>query len=111
MFIRAWTGQHLHLGNWATSRVEGTHASLTKHIASTDDVLCVFERIKCELIMEHQKLLSDLSEDKIKALTFCFNYLYSKISQKVSRYSLRLIYDQASIAKKSYLQSPFIFLH
>ena len=106
MFIRAWTGQHLHLGNWVTSRVEGTHASLTKHIALTDDVLCVSERIKCELIMEHQKLLSDLSEDKIKALTFCFNYLYSKVSRKVSQCSLHLIYDQASIAKRATSEAP-----
>jgi hypothetical protein len=28
MFIRAWIGQYLHLGNWATSRVEGSHAIL-----------------------------------------------------------------------------------
>jgi hypothetical protein len=46
MFIRAWVGQYLYLGNWATSRVEGSYAILKKHIgASTGDILFVFERI------------------------------------------------------------------
>lgn len=44
MFVRAWIGQYLHLGNWATSRVEGSHAFLKKYIgASMGDMLFVFE--------------------------------------------------------------------
>ena len=45
-FIVAWTQQYLHLGNSATSRVEGSHAFLKKHIgAASGDMLTVFERI------------------------------------------------------------------
>jgi hypothetical protein len=64
MFIRAWIGQYLHLGNWATSRVEGSHAILKKHIVtSIGDILFVFERINNALEAQHQTLLSDLAED------------------------------------------------
>ena len=45
-FIVAYTQKYLHLGNSATSRVEGSHAFLKKHIgASIVDMLLVFERI------------------------------------------------------------------
>jgi hypothetical protein len=46
MFIRAWVGQYLYLGNWATSRVEGSYAFLKKYIGGlTGNILFVFERI------------------------------------------------------------------
>ena len=56
-FIVAWTQQCLHLGNSATSRVEGSHAFLKKHIgASTGDMLIVFERISQALQAQHTTL-------------------------------------------------------
>src|ERR1700709_2245772 len=56
-FIVAWTQQYLHLGNSATSRVEGSHAFLKKHIgASTGDMLLVFERISQALQAQHNTL-------------------------------------------------------
>lgn len=107
MFIRAWIGQYLHLGNWATSRVEGSHAILKKHIgASTGDILFVFERINNALEAQHYNLSSDLAEDQIKALNFCSHFLYSNITKRTSRYSLRLIYKQASIAKRATPEAP-----
>jgi histone-lysine N-methyltransferase SETD2 len=107
MFVRAWIGQYLHLGNWATSRVEGSHAVLKKHIgSSTGDVLFVFERINNALEAQHQILQSDLAEDQIKALNFCSHFLYSNITKRTSRYSLRIISEQASIAKRATPEAP-----
>jgi hypothetical protein len=92
MFIRAWIGQYLHLGNWATSRVEGSHAMLKKYIGgSTGNILFVFERINNALEAQHYTLSSDLAEDQIKTLNFCSHFLYSHIIKRTSRYSLRLI--------------------
>jgi histone-lysine N-methyltransferase SETD2 len=48
MFIRAWIGQYLHLGNWATSRFEGSHAILKKHIGHQQVIYSLFLN---ELIM------------------------------------------------------------
>jgi hypothetical protein len=46
MFIRAWVGQYLYLGNWVTSRVEGSYVILKKYIGVLiGDILFVFERI------------------------------------------------------------------
>jgi hypothetical protein len=107
MFIRAWIGQYLHLGNWATSRVEGSHAILKQYIgASTGDILFVFERINNALQDQHYALSSNLAEDRIKTLNFCSHYLYSNISKRTSRYSLRLISEQASIAKRATPEAP-----
>jgi hypothetical protein len=107
MFIRAWIGQYLHLGNWATSRVEGSHAFLKKYIgASTGDMLFVFERITNAIQAQHYALLSDLTEDQIKTLNICSHFLYSNIRKRTSRYSLRLISEQASIAKRATPEAP-----
>jgi hypothetical protein len=107
MFIRAWVGQYLHLSNWATSRVEGSHAILKKHIgASTGDILFVFERINNALEAQHYTLSSDLAEDQIKTLNFCSHFLYSNITKRTSRYSISLIYNQATIAKRATPEAP-----
>jgi hypothetical protein len=85
MFIRAWVGQYLHFGNWATSRVEGSYAILKKHIGtSTGDILFVFERINNSLEAQHYTLLSDLTENRIKTLNFCSHFLYSNITKRTS---------------------------
>jgi hypothetical protein len=107
MFIRAWVGQYLHLGNWATSRVEGSYAIVKQYIgASTGDILFVFERIKNALQDQHYTLSSDLAEDRIKTLNFCAHFLYSNITKRTSRYSIRLISEQASIAKRATPEAP-----
>jgi hypothetical protein len=109
MFIRAWVGQYLHIRNWATSRVEGSHAFLKKHIGgSTGNMLFVFERINNALEAQHYTLSSNLAEDKIKTLNFCSHFLYSNITKRTSRYSLRLIAEQASIAKRATLEAPLL---
>jgi hypothetical protein len=107
MFIRAWVGQYLHFGNWATSRVEGSHAILKKYIGgSTGDILFVFERINNALEAQHYNLSSDLAEDRIKTLNFCSHFLYSNITKRTSRYSISLISNQASIAKRATPEAP-----
>lgn len=107
MFIRAWVGQYLHLGNWATSRVEGSHAFLKKYIGgSSGDMLHVFERINNALQAQYQRLESDLAEDKIKRLNFCSHFLYSNIIKRTSRYSISLISNQAAIAKRATPEAP-----
>jgi hypothetical protein len=43
-FVDAWTQQHLHLGNSATSRVEGAHSRLNSYLqVLTGDLLTVFK--------------------------------------------------------------------
>jgi hypothetical protein len=107
LFIRAWIGQYCYLGNWATSRVEGSHAIVKQYIGgSTGDILFVFERINNALEAQHYTLSSDLAEDKIKTLNFCSHFLYSNITKRTSRYSISLISNQATIAKRATPEAP-----
>jgi hypothetical protein len=66
----------------------------------------VFKRINNALEAQHNSLLCDIAEDKIKTLNFCSHFLYSNITKRISRYSLRLIAEQASTAKRATLEAP-----
>lgn len=101
-FIVAWTQQCLHLGNSATSRVEGSHALLKKHIgASTGDMLIVFERISQALQTQHATLEYDFRRDQIERPVVTLHQLYTNIVIRTSRYSIRLIGEQVTKARRA----------
>lgn len=101
-FIVAWTQQYLHLGNSATSRVEGSHAFLKKHIgASSGDMLIVFERISQVLQAQHATLEHDFKRDQIERPVVSLHQLYANIVTRTSRYSIRLISEQVTKAKRA----------
>jgi hypothetical protein len=101
-FIVAWTQQCLHLGNSATSRVEGSHAFLKKYIgASTGDMLIVFERISQALQAQHTTLGHDFARDQIERPIASLQPVYTNIVNRTSRYSLRLISEQVSKARRA----------
>ena len=101
-FIVAWTQQYLHLGNSATSRVEGSHAFLKKHIgASTGDMLIVFERISQALQAQHTTLEYDFARDQIERLVVPLHQFYTNIVTRASRYSIRLISEQVTKARRA----------
>lgn len=106
-FIVAWTQQYLHLGNSATSRVEGSHAFLKKHIgASTGDMLIVFERISQALQAQHTTLQHDFARDQIERPGVSLHPFYTNIATRTSRYSIRLISEQVTKAKRATKIAP-----
>ena len=106
-FIVAWTQQYLHLGNSATSRVEGSHAFLKKHIgASTGDMLIVFERISQALQAQHTTLQHDFARDQIERPVVSLHPFYTNIATRTSRYSIRLISEQVTKAKRATKIAP-----
>ena len=101
-FIVAWTQQYLHLGNSATSRVEGSHAFLKKHIgASSGDILMVFERISQALQGQHTTLEYYFTRDQIERQVVPSYQLYTHIMTRTSRYSIRRISEQVILANWS----------
>lgn len=101
-FIVAWTRQFFHIGNSATTRVEGSHAFLKKHIgASTGDMLLVFERISQALQAQHATLQYDLTRDQIERLVVPSQEIYINIMTRTSRYSIQRISEQVSKAKRA----------
>jgi hypothetical protein len=106
-FIRCWTNQHFHLGNSATSRVEGSHAFIKKYIlSSTGDILTVWNRINHALNSQIDTLIREVKEDQLNSLIFCQSFLYSNINKKTSRYSLNLIHNQVDITKRATPNTP-----
>ena len=106
-FIVAWTQQYLHLGNSATSRVEGSHGFLKKHIgASTGDMLIVFERILQALQTQHATLEYDFRRDQIERPVTTFHQIYTKVVTRTSRYSIRLISEQVTKARRATSLAP-----
>lgn len=102
MFVTAWTRQYLHLGNVATSRVEGSHAALKHYIMGpSGDILLVWERIDEAIKAQLDALTSELAINKIETLTYCSQQLYSEIKRRASRYSINLVKDQADKAKRA----------
>lgn len=105
--IRCWTNQHFHIGDSATSRVEGSHAFIKKYIqSSTGDILTVWSRISHALHCQINTLIREIKEYQLHQLIFCQSFLYSKINRKTSRYSLNLIYDQVNKAKRATPLAP-----
>jgi hypothetical protein len=105
--IRCWTNQHFHIGNSATSRVEGSHAFIKKYIqTSTGDILTVWSRISHALNCQINTLIREVKEDQLQQLIFCQSFLYSNINRRTSRYSLNLIHNQADIAKRATPLAP-----
>lgn len=101
-FIVAWTQQYLHLGNSATSQVEGSHAFLKKHIgASSGDMLIVFERISQALQTQHATLEYNLKRDQIERPVISSHQIYTNIVTRTSQYSIRLISEQVTKAKRA----------
>ena len=106
-FVKAYTGHIMHLGNAATSRAEGAHAFLKKHIGGrAGDILSIFTSISSAIRSQLDHLRSDQAADDIFTLYYCRKGLYRLINAQISRYSLNLIRKQHIIAWRATPDAP-----
>jgi hypothetical protein len=106
-FVIAWTRQHLHLGNGATSRVEGSHSFIKKHIGSSSgDMLIVFEQVKHGIKTQIDILKLDIARDRLENPLTTSQSIYSKITTRVTRHAIKLIGQQLYKAKMATERSP-----
>lgn len=107
IFIRAWTGHIMRLGNAAISQAEGAHAFLKKHIGGrAGDMLSIFNSISSAVISQLDQLRSNKEADDIYTLLFCRKPLYQAIEKHMSRYSLTRIKEQHQKAWKATQDAP-----
>ena len=107
MFIRAYTGHVMHLGNAATSRAEGAHAFLKKHIGGrAGDMLSIFYSVSSAVLSQIDHIRSNERADDIYTLLFSKKPLYRLIEKHISRYSLTLINKQHQIAGRATTEAP-----
>ena len=106
-FVVAWTRQHLHLGNAATSRVEGSHAFIKKHIGSSSgSMLIVFEQVKRAIQTQIDILKLDVARDRLENPLVTSHPIYSKVTTQITRYAIKLIEQQFQKARSATERSP-----
>ena len=94
-FVRAYTNHNLHLGNVASSRVEGAHAALKKCLGgSTGNLYIVFESMEAKLNEQHIAASKKLS-DELQLVPNRLNIpLFEQVVKKISSYALGKVYEQ-----------------
>jgi len=95
MFMKVYTGRIMHFGNAATSRAEGAHSFLKKHIGGrAGDLLAVFYSISNAIGFQIDRVRSHTRGDDIHTLVFTQKWLYQVVKKHITRYRLRLINGQ-----------------
>ena len=94
-FVVAWTRKWLHLGNVATSRVEGAHAVMKRWIgSSTADILTVFEMVEKSIISQENAIDVGPAQDRIFTSLFANEDLFANLVRRVSRHATALLVEQ-----------------
>ena len=105
-FVQAWTRQHRHLGNAATSRVEGAHSFMKTYIgSSTGDYLSVFSLIANGLEAQIAKIQLEIAEDLIKIPNYASGSFYAGLRCNISRHAMLLISHEDSRLRQSLLSN------
>lgn len=106
-FVSAWIDKVFHLGNTATSRVEGSHSVLKQYISVSTSHLDVVRRKIIDLI-DHQmdEYNAQLAQEKTKAHHYINIPFFSALLRKVSEYALRRIHNEYIKAKIACIDHP-----
>ena len=108
-FVVAWTRKWLHLGNAATSRVEGAHATMKRWIgSSTADILTVFEMVEKSIVAQVNAIDAGLAQDRIFTPVFANRGLFINLVRRVSRYAITLLVEQHQRVKRVTKDAPLL---
>jgi hypothetical protein len=95
LIVQAYTDKHLHLGNRATSRVEGAHAVLKSYLqVSTGDLKTVYDKITLLLNNQYAEYEGALAQNKARTPHTASGPLYSQLIGQVSNFALGRLWDQ-----------------
>lgn len=102
MFVRAWVDRLPHLGNRATSRAEGTHATLKRTLrVSTGNLHEVLAKTKLVILKERRELDVRVEEDKIQVQLAARKDIFSLLHGKVSRFALGQLAKQLQLRENN----------
>ncbi|CAJ0767110.1 18905_t:CDS:2, partial [Entrophospora sp. SA101] len=106
-FISAWVDHYLHLGNKATSRVEGAHATLKKYLQSSrGDLESVHRKIILEVESQAKEIRAMISSERLKVQHVYRIALFEPLLSRVSVFALKKIHDEWIKASNATLESP-----
>lgn len=105
-FVSAWTDEVAHLGNRATSRAEGAHATLKKYLqVSTGGLREVKEKICLAIEHQFQEIKTQLSSEKVRVPHRLRIPFFKEVVTHVSMFALDELYKQHEAAKYGNLSS------
>lgn len=108
-FVVAWTRKWLHLGNAATSRVEGAHATMKRWIGSSKaDILTVFEMVERSIVAQVNAIDAGLAQDRISTPVFANKDLFTNLIRRVSRYAITRLVEQYQRVKRVTKEAPLL---
>jgi hypothetical protein len=95
LVVRAWVDQHLHLGNRATSRVEGAHSILKSYLqVSTGDLKAVYDKITLLLKKRFAEFEAAVDSNKMRIPHTARDPFYAPLVRQISSYALGKLWDQ-----------------
>jgi hypothetical protein len=90
--LRIHTNSYLHLGNQATSRVEGAHWCLKRDLhVSTNDLLGVIQSFERTVVNQHIKVQQQIDDEQIKKLFHHQEFLFRNLFGKIANRAIRLV--------------------
>ncbi|XP_074293185.1 protein FAR-RED IMPAIRED RESPONSE 1-like [Silene latifolia] len=94
-FVSAWTENHMHFGNRASSRVEGAHAKLKKYLqVSNGNLHRVKNKICLAIENEFHEIKTLLESEKIRVRHKCNIPYFKDLIYKVSTFALKKLHKQ-----------------
>ena len=84
-----WIDRHMHLGNSTSSRIEGAHSALKKHLPSS--VLDIIEAFRCidrYVSIQKNEFESKLNDELKLIPQRCKSNIYSKVVRRISKFAL-----------------------
>ncbi|KAH7838946.1 hypothetical protein Vadar_033020 [Vaccinium darrowii] len=105
--VNAWIGKHPHFGNQATSRVEGAHAMLKKHLTvSTSNFREVREKICLAIDSHYNEIKTKIASEKLRATHKFRIPMLNELVTHVSVFALGHLFKQSELAKSDYVLGP-----
>jgi MULE transposase domain len=106
-FVAAWIDRHLHLGNAATSRVEGAHAALKKWISnSTTNLRGLLQNLEHHVKQQVEGIAAALENERTKTPQRLCERMFGKVFRKIPRFALEKVKEQRDKLMHASIHAP-----
>lgn len=106
-FVAAWIDRHLHLGNAATSRVEGAHAALKKWISnSTTNLRGLLQNLEHHVKQQVEGIANALENERTKTPLRLCERMFGKVFRKIPRFALDKVKKELDKLMHASIQTP-----
>lgn len=90
--LRCHTKENLHFDECASSRVEGAHAMIKRHLnVSSNDLMTVVQSIERTVKAQHSEALKRIANEQVNRPLSLHTFLYREVIGKVSHYALKQV--------------------